>query len=61
MRLAQQGKQVLPISALDDRLSQRFKLLGGDESLAIGDLFRAGDAQALAALDGMDEEAGFEQ
>ena len=55
MGLFQKSKQVLAISALLYRLRQRLQLLGRDESLAVGDLFRASYVEALAPFDGMDK------
>ena len=61
MWLAEQGEQILPVAALDDRLRQRFQLLCGDETLAICDLFRAGNAQTLAPFNRVYKEAGLEE
>ena len=52
---------VLAVSALADGLGELFELLGGNEALAVGDLFGAGDVETLAALDGGDEERGFKE
>ena len=51
----------MAVSAFGDGLGERFKLRGGDEAQAIGDLFRAGDVESLAAFDGVDEDGGFKE
>ena len=53
--------QILPVTCLFHRLGKPQKLLGIDETLRERDLFRAGDFQALALLDDVDELRGFQQ
>ena len=61
MWLPKQAQQVLPISALYDWLSKSLQLLRRDETLAIGNLFRASYVEALAAFDGVNENPGLQQ
>ena len=57
----QDALQVLPVAVLDQRLSQALQLFGIDPARAIADLFRAGDLEALAALEGRDVLASFQE
>ena len=56
MELIQQPVQVLAVAVfLAQGCCDGFKLTIIDPAIAPGDLFRAGDAQALALLDGLVE------
>ena len=59
--LSQCAQQVGSIPALGQRLRQLLQFGAVDETLAPGDFFRAGDLQALAALQRGEELAGIEQ
>src|ERR1700722_3969564 len=50
-----QALQVAPVFARGKRLGKARDLVEINESLAIGDLLRAGELDALPALDGLDE------
>jgi len=51
----------LTVAILGQRSSQFFQLLGTDETLAIGDLLRAGNLETLTVFNGFDEVASFYQ
>jgi len=53
-------QEVCAIGALDGT-SQRLEALASDQTLAVGDFLEAGDLQALALLDGLEEAGGLEQ
>ena len=55
------GLQVVGVGALADLVGEGGELVAGDVAEAEGDLLRAGDLQALAALDGLDEVCGVQQ
>ncbi len=56
----QQAEQVLAVAVVE-AVGQGCELLGGDEALVEGDLFEAGDLQALALFDRRDEVGRLEQ
>ena len=58
MRLA---NEILPVSRALHRLGKPQQLFGVDEALGERDFLRAGDFQALALLDDVDELRGLEQ
>src|SRR5665213_2914584 len=53
--------EVLAVGAFAHAAGKGLELSGGDVALAVGDFFGAGDFEALAALDGLDEVGGFEE
>ena len=53
--------QILPVGGVLHRLGKPQQLFGVDEALAEGDFLGAGDFQALALFDDVDELRGFEQ
>src|SRR5881628_293422 len=55
------AEQVLAVGAFADGGGEGAELCLVDEALAEGDLLGAGDLEALAVLDGVDEVGGFEQ
>ena len=55
------GRQIEAIGRIGEAGSNSQKLLGIDESAAIGDFLDAGDHQALAVLDGADELRRIQQ
>ena len=57
--LLRQPQQILAILVLAHGFGEGAELVGGDPALAEGDGFEAGDLQAGAFLDGLDEDRGF--
>ena len=55
------AQQILAVVVLLERLSKLMDLLASDVAHAVGDLFEAGDLEALARLDGLDEGGGLQQ
>lgn len=58
---ASETQQVLAVVVLLERLGKLVNLLSRDVAHAVGDLFEAGDLEALAGLDGLDEGCGLQQ
>jgi hypothetical protein len=56
-----ESQEILSILALSKLFSEYIQLVAADEAVSEGDLLGAGDLDALAALQGTDEIAGFEQ
>src|SRR5207237_7665804 len=59
--LGEHAPEIVPVARLFVLARERLELRGVDEAGAPGDFFGAGDLQALAALDGLDEVRGFQQ
>ncbi len=53
--------QILPILVLQHRLGELAEMVRGDPAVAVGDLFQAGDLEALALLDGLYVDRGVGQ
>lgn len=49
------AQQILAVVVLLERLGELVDLVACDVAHAVGDLFKAGDLEALAGLDGLDE------
>lgn len=56
-----EAQQILAVVILSKRLGELVDLLSRDVAHAVGDLFEAGDLEALAGLDGLDEGCGLQQ
>ena len=56
-----EAQQILAVVVLLERLGELVDLLSRDVAHAVGDLFEAGDLEALASLDGLDEGCGLKQ
>lgn len=56
-----EAQQILAIVVLLERLGELVDLLSRDVAHAVSDLFEAGDLEALAGLDGLDEGCGLQQ
>ena len=56
-----EAQQILAIVVLLKRLGELVDLLSRDVAHAIGNLFEAGDLEALASLDGLDKGCGLQQ
>lgn len=54
-------QQILAIVVLLKRLGELVNLLSRDVAHAVGNLFEAGDLEALTGLDGLDEGCGLQQ
>lgn len=50
-----EAQQILAVVVLLERLGELVDLVACDVAHAVGDLFEAGDLEALAGLDGLDE------
>jgi len=61
LTFANQSQQVLAVAVLLDCVAEPLDLRRVDPALAEGDLLGAGDLEALAALDGLDELRRLEQ
>ena len=56
-----EAQQILAIVVLLKRLGELVDLLSRDVAHAVGNLFEAGDLEALAGLDSLDEGCGLQQ
>ena len=56
-----EAQQILAVVVLLERLGELVDLGSGDVAHAVGDLFEAGDFEALAGLDGLDEGGCLQQ
>lgn len=56
-----EAQQILAIVVLSKRLGELVDLLSRDVAHAVGNLFEAGDLEALAGLDGLDEGCSLQQ
>ena len=54
-----EAQQILAVVVLSERLGELVDLLSRDVAHAVGDFFEAGDLEALAGLDGLDEGCGL--
>ena len=53
--LADELQKISAVATFEQGLGQGFQLRGGDETHAVGNLFRTGDFEALAFFQGGDE------
>ena len=56
-----EAQQILTVVVLLERLGELVDLLSRDVAHAIGNLFEAGDLEALASLDGLDKRCSLQQ
>lgn len=56
-----EAQQILAVVVLLERLGELVDLLSRDVAHAVGNLFEAGDLEALASLDGLDKGCGLQQ
>ena len=56
-----EAQQILAVVVLSERLGELVDLLFRDVPHAVGNLFEAGDLEALASLDGLDEGCSLQQ
>lgn len=56
-----EAQQILAVVVLLERLGELVDLLSRDVAHAVGDLFEAGDLEALAGLDSLDEGCSLQQ
>ena len=61
VRSHSKAQQILAVVVLLERLGELVDLLSRDVAHAVGDLFEAGDLEALAGLDGLDEGGCLQQ
>ncbi len=59
--VGEQTGEVVAVGAFAEPGGEGFELGCGDVAEAVGDLFGAGDFEALALFDGLDEDRGFEE
>lgn len=56
-----EAQQILAVVVLSERLGELVDLLSRDVAHAVGNLFEAGNLEALASLDGLDKGCGLQQ
>ena len=56
-----EAQQILAVVVFSERLGELVDLLSRDVAHAVGNLFEAGNLEALSGLDGLDEGCGLQQ